>query len=203
MRSPKDNRRAIEIKPDFVESYNNLAIILQDKGGYVEAEKYFRSAIELNPNYAEAYNNIGNLLKDTERNKEAEIYYKLSLKINPKNYKVYNNLGLLCADSQRLDDAEMFYRKAIELNPNFAEAYNNLGNILRNKNQLPVSAKAAETAFDKSADASVAVAEFESEAEKYFRRAIELNPNYAEAYNNIGNLFKTILEESKKLKSFI
>ena len=193
-------RRAIEIKPDFVESYNNLAIILQDKGGYVEAEKYFRRAIELNPNYAEAYNNIGNLLKDTGRNKEAEIYYKLSLKINPKNYKVYNNLGLLCADSQRLDDAEMFYRKAIELNPNFAEAYNNLGNILRNKNQMPISVKAAETALDKSADASIAVAEFESEAEKYFRRAIELNPNYAEAYNNIGNLFNDTgrMEEAKE-----
>ena len=182
-------RRAIELKPDFAESFNNIAIILQDKGNYAEAEKYFRRAIELNPNYAEAYNNIGNLLKDTGRNKEAEIYYKLSLKINPKNYKVYNNLGLLCADSQILDDAETFYRKAIELNPNYAEAYNNLGNLLRNKNQMPVSAKAAETSLDKVADTSITGAEFESEAEKYFRRAIELNPNYAEAYNNIGNLF--------------
>jgi Tfp pilus assembly protein PilF len=88
-----------------------------------------------------------------------------------------------------LDDAETFYRKAVELNPNYAEAYNNLGNLLRNKNQLPASAKAAETAFDNAADTSIAGAEFESEAEKYFRRAIELNPNYAEAYNNIGNLF--------------
>ena len=201
-------RRAIEIKPDFAESYNNIAIILKYKGNYAEADKYFRRAIELNPNYAEAYNNIGNLLKDTGRNKEAEIYYKLSLKINPKNYKVYNNLGLLCADSQRSDDAEMFYRKAIELNPNYAEAYNNLGNILRNKNQLPVSVKAAETAFDKAAetafdktaDTSIAGTEFESEAEKYFRRAIELNPNYAEAYNNIGNLFNDTgrMEEAKE-----
>ncbi len=201
-------RRAIEIKPDFAESYNNIAIILKYKGNYAEADKYFRRAIELNPNYAEAYNNIGNLLKDTGRNKEAEIYYKLSLKINPKNYKVYNNLGLLCADSQRSDDAEMFYRKAIELNPNYAEAYNNLGNILRNKNQLPVSVKAAETAFDKAAetafdktaDTSIAGTEFESEAEKYFRSAIELNPNYAEAYNNIGNLFNDTgrMEEAKE-----
>ncbi len=211
-------RRAIELKPDFAESYNNIAIILQDKGGYAEAEKYFRRAIELNPKYAEAYNNIGNLLKDTRRNKEAEIYYKLSIKINPKNYKVYNNLGLLCADSQRLDDAETFYRKAIELNPNYAEAYNNLGNILRDKNQMPISiskpmpmplpmsmpasANADKESIDKTADTSAAGAEFESEAEaeKYFRRAIELNPNYAEAYNNLGNLFNDTgrIEEAKE-----
>ncbi len=180
-------RRAIEIKPDFTESYNNLAIILQDKKNYAEAEKYYRRAIELNPNYAEAYNNLGNLLKDAGRNKEAEIYYNLSLKINPKNYKVYNNLGLLCNDLQRLDDAETFYKKAIELNPNYAEAYNNLGNLFRIKNQLPVSVKTAETAIDKTAEIEIASAEFvSSEAEKYFRRAIELNPNYAEAYNNLG-----------------
>ena len=45
-------RKAIKIKPDFVDAHNNLGNLLRDLGQLKEAELSYKKAMELKPNNA-------------------------------------------------------------------------------------------------------------------------------------------------------
>ena len=47
--------RALSIKPDFAEAYNNMAIVLTSQGNVEEAIEALNTALFLKPEYAEAY----------------------------------------------------------------------------------------------------------------------------------------------------
>ena len=55
--------KAIELKPDFMEAYNNRGNAYEEKGESDKAIENFTKAIELNPDYAEAYSNRSALLQ--------------------------------------------------------------------------------------------------------------------------------------------
>ena len=123
-------RKAIQIRPDYANSYLNLGDILKDLGNLKEAEIVTLKAIELKPNFAKAYLNLGTILKEMDRFKEAEISTREAIKIKPNYPKAYNNLGLILKDIGKLKEAEMSTRKCIEIKSNFFEAHINLGEIL-------------------------------------------------------------------------
>ena len=50
---------ALELKPDFPESYNSRGCVYSDAGDLDRAIKDHNTAIELRPDFAEAYNNRG------------------------------------------------------------------------------------------------------------------------------------------------
>jgi tetratricopeptide (TPR) repeat protein len=58
---------------------NNLAVILNRKFNYSEAETLSRQAIRLAPTYAEAHNNLGNILLATGRPTEADEAYSRAI----------------------------------------------------------------------------------------------------------------------------
>ena len=59
-RAIEDYTKAIELKPNLAEAYNNLGAAYSDKGEYDRAVADYTKAIELKPNLAETYNNRGN-----------------------------------------------------------------------------------------------------------------------------------------------
>ncbi len=60
----ESHRRAVAVKPDYVEAYNNLALALKKLGRSGEAAESLRRAIAVRPSYAAAYVNLGNLLRE-------------------------------------------------------------------------------------------------------------------------------------------
>ena len=56
--------RAINIKADYPDAYNNLGIALHEQGRLEDALSAIREAIKLQPNYHEAYSNMGSALHD-------------------------------------------------------------------------------------------------------------------------------------------
>ena len=54
-----DFTTAIQMKPDFVQAYNNRGSLWVAQGNYIEAVKDFTAAIVLKNDYAEAYFNRG------------------------------------------------------------------------------------------------------------------------------------------------
>jgi len=49
---------AVELDPDFAESYNNLGYAYYMKGEYSRAEEYFRRALEIDPGHEKARRNL-------------------------------------------------------------------------------------------------------------------------------------------------
>ena len=69
-------KKAILLKPDYYESYNNLGKNLNDQGKSKEALQALNKALSLKPNYAEAYNNMGNVLVEQNNLEKATGYSK-------------------------------------------------------------------------------------------------------------------------------
>ena len=69
--------KAIALKPDFAEAYNNRGIALRNMNRPEEALASCDRAIALKPDYAEAYSNRGNALRVLKRPEEALANYEL------------------------------------------------------------------------------------------------------------------------------
>ncbi|VDK83351.1 unnamed protein product [Litomosoides sigmodontis] len=87
--------------------------------------------------------------------------YKSGLKVCPNNAKIYYNLAKIMADKGDISRATVNYINAIRLNPTYENAMNNLANIYLK--------------FDRNV-----------EAEQLLLRAIEIKPNFAAAWMNVG-----------------
>ena len=57
-------QKAISIKPDYADAYNNIGNVLKEQGNLKEAVEAYNKAISIKPDYAEAYNNMGNALQE-------------------------------------------------------------------------------------------------------------------------------------------
>ena len=69
--------KAISLKPDYADAYNNLGTVFQDQGKLERAIEAYNKALSIKPDYAEAYNNLANTLKDQGKlNKALEAFNK-------------------------------------------------------------------------------------------------------------------------------
>ena len=118
--------KAISLKPDYADTYNNMGNALKEQGKLEEAVEAFNKALSLNPDYAEAYNNIGGSFKDQGKLQEAIEALNKALSLKPDFAEAYNNMGISLQDQGQLKEAIEFYNKVIAVKPDYAEAWNNM-----------------------------------------------------------------------------
>ena len=169
--------KAIDIKPDFANAYNNRGNAYGDKGDYDLAIEDYTKAIQFNPNYAEAYNNRGIAYGDKGDYDRAIEDYTKAIQLNPNDAETYYNRGNAYGDKGDYDLAIEDYTKAIQLNPNYAEAYNNRGNAYGDKGD-----------YDRAIED--------------YNEAIQRNPNYDAAYNNRGNAYRNKGEYDRAIEDY-
>ena len=154
--------KAIQLKPDFAEAYNNRGNAKSSLGRHDEAIVDHDKAIQFKPDFAKAYDNRGNAKSSLGRHDEAIADHDKAINIDPTYAAAYSNRGIAKTEVGRYDEAIADYGKAIQLKPDFAEAYNNRGN-----------AKSSLGRHDE------AIADYDE--------AIQLKPDFAKTYNNRGN----------------
>jgi protein O-GlcNAc transferase len=129
-------RRAIGIKPGYVEAYSNLGTVLAGQGKFDEAVTVYRRAIGIKPDYAEAYYNLGTALAGQGKLDEAIATYRRAIGIKPDYAEAYYALGAASAGQGKLDEAIAAYRRAIGIKPDYAEVHHGLGNALTGQGKL-------------------------------------------------------------------
>ena len=72
---------AIELNPNYAESYNNRGNVYYDLGQKIYAIQDYSKAIKLNPNYAEAYYNRGVYYENLGQKKEAKADFAKAKKL--------------------------------------------------------------------------------------------------------------------------
>jgi tetratricopeptide (TPR) repeat protein len=155
-------RRALEIKPGFVEAQYRIGLALADRGQIDEAIAQYRRALEIRPGFADAHNNLGLTLAGRGQVDEAIDHYRKALEAKPDFVEARCNLGLALAGGGHFDEAIPQYRKALEINPDHAEAHHNLGVALASRGE-----------FDEAID--------------HYRKALKIKPDYTKAHYNLGN----------------
>ena len=169
--------KAINIKPDFTDAYNNLGNVLTEVGELEDAINTFNKAISLEPTNSSSYNNMGVSLQEQGKLDKALEAYKMALSIKPDYAEAYYNLGNILKELGNLEAAQEAYNNVLSIKPDNAEAYNNMGVSLQEQGKL-----------DKALEA--------------YKMALSIKPDYAEAYNNMGATLKEQGNLDKAIEAF-
>ena len=131
----KHYRTAIEIRPDFEQSYVNLGTGLMLRGEFAEAEANFRTALEKNPDYVEAYWKLGDVLCRQKKFDEGIAALRKAVEIAPSYYAAWQTLAATLANLGRHDEAIPCYEILLQQPATAREATQMLGYLYYVKRQ--------------------------------------------------------------------
>ena len=154
--------KALAIKPDWAEAYGNIGSARSQQGDLDAAIAYYQKAVALKPELEVLHFNLGNSYLQQNKYEEAITYYQNTLKIKPDWPEVHANLGSCFSMQGRLEEALVSYQQALGLKPDWAEVYCRMGHIQKQDKPL--------------------------EAIAHFEKAIECNPKFSEAHQQLCDL---------------
>jgi tetratricopeptide (TPR) repeat protein len=171
-------QRAAALGFDMPEVHNNLAVLYADMGMKEEALKEFGEALDLKPDYPEARLNYGRLLEESGRLDQAEGIYNSLLESDPDNIKARSSLALLYERTGRTELAVQEFRVLSRRNPELAENY-----------------------FIERGQSARKAKEY-GNAEKFFLRAVDINPQLSQGYAELGTNSYLAGEYDRSLEYF-
>jgi tetratricopeptide (TPR) repeat protein len=120
-------KRLTELKPERIESWNNLGILELSVGNREEAHNAFQKVLELEPDNPGALCNTGNYFAEKGDSALAATYFERALEARPEFAEAWYNLGNSYMSLSQFEDAANAFDKAINLDGGFGSAYKNLG----------------------------------------------------------------------------
>ena len=99
-------RKAIKRDAEFVEAYNELAVLQMGKKAYAEAERWLRLALEKDPEALHPLLNLGICLNYLGRHRDALVPLRRVLEHNPTGVTAHVHLGIALLESDLLEEAE-------------------------------------------------------------------------------------------------
>ena len=170
--------RAVALGPKVAEARNNYGVALAAAGQPDQALREFEEAVALAPDYAEARLNLARVFQDRGRASDAEKQYAAVLETDAGNDKARAGLAALYDVTGRPELAVKEFRLLSARRPDLAE-----GEFIRNGQE---ARKAHEY----------------SRAEKFFLRAGDINPQFAQAWAELGTNSYLAGEFSKGVEYF-
>ena len=201
--------QALKIKPDYVMARNNLGTVFANEGKLDEAIFHYEKALRAKPDNPMTLYNIGRAFYGQENFSQAAYYFKEALRYDPEHVGAHNNLAIILFTLGELDEAFLHYSKALQTHPEDADIHYNLGNLLMKKGKYS-EAKAHFTQalvtvhFAQGGEINPEYAKIYNkiglilvqkgkleQAGRFFLKAIQINPEFTEARQNLENLKQT------------
>jgi predicted TPR repeat methyltransferase len=198
----------IELRPNYAEAYNNLAILYEKKNDYANALKNYAKAVNLQPNYVAAHHNLGLLFLKHSQLDEAIVQFKNVIELNPLSSSAHYYLANCFLGKNELDLAKMHYLEVLRFEPEHSDSLNNLGvvSLKKNEPQLAIDYFTKALAFDidhEDAQNNLAATFMQYDryenAARHYRDLLKNHPknteyhyNIAVAYMNLGHLEEAI-----------
>lgn len=149
--------KALKIDEHLAKAYYIKGSIYRESGDTAKAISSLETAVEQDNKYEDAYYDIG-IIYAARRNPIALDYYQNVLRISPENQNAKYARAKLLQDLGKIDEAVKEYETILATNKTCANCYYNLGAIYLEIKKEP------------------------KKALEQFTKAIELDPNYVEAY---------------------
>lgn len=141
------------------------AVKLHEAGELNKAENLYRQILETAPDNADVLNLMGMIAQAKGIHDQACNWFYRAIKQAPSSAHFYFNLGLSLFNDNKPYEAIDAYQKAISLQPDIKEIYNYLAEVYRSLQDT-------------------------ENAEKYYKKALELDSHYLEAQINLAALQK-------------
>lgn len=147
--------------------------------------------------FAAACRALGNLLQSIGWFREAIIWHSRALEPQPKSVEIYASLGALYAKQSNWQQALSAYQQALKFDPNYAEAHRSLAGIYAHLGQryeeIAYRYRAVVLKPDWATPSNQLILgnaliqlDRTQEAIDCYRRAIQLRPDFHEAYYNLA-----------------
>lgn len=101
----KYNNRALELDPEYPESYYHKAVIRLQSWDWELSEKAFLKSLELNPNHSFAHAHYSHLLMYQKRFAEAEPHLRMALQLDPLNPHIIGLCAIVYYSMGEIDKA--------------------------------------------------------------------------------------------------
>src|SRR5262249_40691351 len=109
--------RAIALRPDYAQAFNNRGLTLAELKRSDEAVASFDQAIAIDPAYAGAYNNRGTAFQELGNPGQALKDFDHAIAIDPHYADAHYNRATTLQGLQRLEEAVAAYDRALAINP--------------------------------------------------------------------------------------
>lgn len=145
-----------------VQAMFDAGLQLAQEGKYQEAIEQYKKALEKDPEQSNILGNMADCYSKMDKNQEALETYQKAIAIKPDDAALYTNLGVVLSKLGKNAESQEAFKKAATLNPaSSAQNFYNIGATLVNNNKT-------------------------AEAIESFKQAIAADPNFAEAYYQLG-----------------
>ncbi len=175
-----EKRKAVsaEVRESF-----SAGLELAKAGKHEEAIEEFKKALEKDPEQANIMGNMAESYAKLDKNDDALALYKKAIEVMPNEAALYTNMGVLLSRMGKNAESQEAFKKAAELNPSgSAQNFYNIGATMVNSGQTDAAVEA-------------------------FQKAIAVDPNFAEAYYQLGMCLsgkaETMPDAIKALKKYI
>jgi serine/threonine-protein kinase len=209
-------RRAIEIKPDYWDCYEDFLMFYFYQGRHDDAYAELDNVANREPGGYDSWNNIGVLYFLVSRPEKAREMWGRSLEVEP-NYGAYSNLGAIDYLERRYEGAAEMYRKALELD---SSDYRVVGNLAAALHWMPGQRQKAIAIYEQAiemAEARLAInphscdvltdlAEYYAAIENHdetiamAQRALSLSPDNWDVLMRVGVAYEIIGERATALE---
>ncbi|MBF0186419.1 MAG: sulfotransferase [Magnetococcales bacterium] len=163
--------------PHSLEDVMQQAAQHQAQGESANAEKLYNQILAQHPLYHPAYSAWALLALESDRAPLALALFAQAVALDPEQPIYQRNYGEICRRQGRLNEAIKAGRVATTLLPHDLDAHYNLGLALADNQQ-------------------------HEEAKKYYRRALEIDPQHGFSWNNLGAVLEKEGDTEEALKAY-
>ncbi len=214
-------RAVIEESPGFVLVYRHMATIYKDTGQVEKAIEILEYGLKKNPGNTDLMSNLGIMLAEARQPDKAIELLNICIEKNPFDPENFNFLGVAYYKKGNAAKAMENYRKALELDNNYASVFNNIGSLylavyLGSKKKDEGVYRLAMENFNRALEIDPrlfaayngrgAAYRFKNQEKKAiadWEKAIEINPDYIDAYFNIGISYLQLGDKAAALKHLL
>jgi len=181
------------------------------KGSLKEAEVTLRQIIAADPNRADARILLGTTLVLEGVRSESVEQLTEAVRLSPNSANAHNKLGMAFSRFLEVRPAREEFEKAIELDPDLAEAHINLSLILAQAGELIPAGEHLDRAIELQGNTREAAyahylrakvwADQNEKSIAEFQKAVQLRPDYAEAWSDLGGMRRLALDRVGALQA--
>lgn len=199
--SERSFRKAIELDNDSAEAYDNLGLVLNQRGNTKAALEMHRAAVQRSAKSGVFRLHLAQTLEKLNDKQGAHGQFRCAVFLDPHLAEAYNGLGRMLFGIGAIQGAVEFYRQAIQVEPRLASAHGNLGIALRQLNRFQESIKHLRAALRHGLEPKVGYnnlgltflkAGRGEDAVTAFRSAIAAAPENFDAHFNLGNTLQDL-----------
>lgn len=110
-------RRAVELKPDYFEAWDQLGLVYQMQDKLPEAATALLTAVKVRPDYWISWLRLGHVYKEQHAYTKAAEAYQKAVGLDPKNETAWCGLGTVLEKQKKFREALAAYEQAFGLAP--------------------------------------------------------------------------------------